>query len=250
MKQLLELTQPFTTEVNRKAGASGGDYVSHQAVTQRVLAVLGGYNLEQVEPIRGYAPEETINKGKKNETKLPAQDNVIVGALVRIRFVMDGQEYVITEAGDVEFPLQKANDGARLKDAISDGVKRCWQRVGVGLHLKKGDYTLHDDLKGKLEQPEPRPAKTITAEDAGRLVKALNELGLKHYQQLLLAEVFAPGFTTFDTLTKQQASDLYKAAENISQGRAVAFDYNIEREDWEGKKPLPTHPRMPKELDA
>ena len=48
---------------------------------------------------------------------------------------IDGQLVTVEEAGDVEQPFNWHTDGARLKDAISDAVKRCAMAFGVGLHL-------------------------------------------------------------------------------------------------------------------
>ena len=47
---------------------------------------------------------------------------------------IDGQLVTVEEAGD-RTTFNWHTDGARLKDAISDAVKRCAMAFGVGLHL-------------------------------------------------------------------------------------------------------------------
>ena len=159
MSQLKELAKPFSNKlVQSKPGRAGGDYVSHSTVTERALSVVGAYSIEDVQLIRGHAVEEST----KNKT-YPAEDNVVVGALITLRCNVDGREVRITEAGDVENPLQKGNDGARAKDAISDAVKRCWMRLGLGLHLwSQEDYFLH----AVLERDEKQAA--VEAQEAPR----------------------------------------------------------------------------------
>ena len=48
---------------------------------------------------------------------------------------IDGQKISIQEAGDVEKPTNWKTNGARMKDAMSDAIKRCAMALGVGLHL-------------------------------------------------------------------------------------------------------------------
>ena len=61
--------------------------------------------------------------------------------------MIDGQRVTIQEAGDCEQPDNWKTQGGRLKDAISDGVKRCSMRVGLGLHLwSQDDYFLEQQL--------------------------------------------------------------------------------------------------------
>jgi hypothetical protein len=48
-------------------------------------------------------------------------------------FNIDGDTVVIDEVGECERPGQ--NDGLNVKNAVSDAVKRCSMRVGLGLEL-------------------------------------------------------------------------------------------------------------------
>ena len=65
---------------------------------------------------------------------------------------IDGELVTVEEAGDVEQPFNWRTDGARLKDAVSDAVKRCAMAMGVGLHLwaqmdGQSEYFLDEQLK-------------------------------------------------------------------------------------------------------
>ncbi len=194
MSQLKDLAKPFNEKlVQRKPGSKGGDYVSHSSVTERALSVVGAYSVGPVELIRGYAPEETT----KSAT-FPAQENVVVGALVTIRCVVDGREVSVIEAGDVENPLQKSNDGARAKDAMSDAVKRCWMRLGLGLALwSQDDYFLHklltrNEAESAPETPEPVAPTAVTPERENT-VEAAPVAAETPVQETAIPEGIGPG---------------------------------------------------------
>jgi hypothetical protein len=72
---------------------------------------------------------------------------VIVGGVWRLTVTIDGRTVAVEEAGDVEDPHNWRHDGARLKQAASDAIKRCAMRVGLGLHLWAGErYVLAERL--------------------------------------------------------------------------------------------------------
>jgi hypothetical protein len=150
-QQLKQLAEPFKADkVGKKPGGSGGAFVSHAVVTERALSVLGPYSITNVELIRGLAPEIV---GKKQT--FPPIDNAVVGAIVTVAAEIDGIPVRITEVGDCENPAMLEQDGARAKNAVSDALKRCWMRAGIGLHLwSREQYTLDDDLS----EPAPPPA--------------------------------------------------------------------------------------------
>jgi hypothetical protein len=137
--QLARLVRPFPSAlVHENPGGQGrGSYVSHDVVTQKLLYVLGGYSTHVVEVLRG-------------DTKNGDHKNVVVGVLLSLSCTLDGQPVTITEVGDCENPGNWPHDGARMKDAMSDAIKRCAMRLGVGLHLWAGsEFFLH-----KLLEPE------------------------------------------------------------------------------------------------
>jgi len=128
-EQLTRLSRPFPAKyVKQPPQGKYGPYVPHDVVTQALLAIVGPYSLEIGEVFNG-------------------DDGKIEGCLVTLVVRIDGETVAITEVGDVERPDNWKTQGARLKDAISDGLKRAAMRVGLGLHLwSGGDYFLYDQL--------------------------------------------------------------------------------------------------------
>jgi len=146
MSQLRELATPFRGSLV-KAPPQGkyGDYVSHSTVNERALSVVGPHSFEVVELIRGHAEEVVVNKGKPHEKVYPARE-AVVGCLARLTVSVDGRTESVVEVGDVEGAAAQT-DGANAKEASSDAYKRCWMRLGLGLHLwSQGDYFLDKQL--------------------------------------------------------------------------------------------------------
>jgi len=136
-EQLTRLAKPFPGKFvqSNPNTRAGGEYVTHSVVTEKLLAVLGGFSYEIVEVFRGKV------KGKED------LGDVVVGVTARLTCRIDGQVCDIVEVGDCEMPGNWPHDGARLKDASSDAIKRCAMRLGVGLHLwSQGQFTLYDQL--------------------------------------------------------------------------------------------------------
>lgn len=129
MSQLRQLAEPFRGDLVKKAPQGKyGDYVSHSTVTERALSIVGPFSQE----VRHVITDD---------------NGVVTGVVLRVTAVVDGQQVSVEEAGDVENPGSKKTNGARLKDAISDAHKRCWMRLGLGLHLwSQGDYFLPAQL--------------------------------------------------------------------------------------------------------
>ena len=134
MSQLRELSTPFTGPfIDKAPGKGGGDYVSHSTINERALSVVGPHSFEVVELIRGYAPEmRTTSK------QYPERSDAVVGCLARLTCTVDGELVSVVEVGDVDNPAMNL-DGANAKNAASDAYKRCWMRLGLGLHLWSQD---------------------------------------------------------------------------------------------------------------
>ena len=115
MRQLMELSKVFPDKFIHKNPTGFGDYIQHSVIRQRLLSVLGAYSTDVVETIY--------------------DDNMITGVVLKLSCVIDGQEISVVEAGDVENPSNWKTNGARMKDAMSDAIKRCAMALGVGLHL-------------------------------------------------------------------------------------------------------------------
>ena len=119
--------------VKTKPGGFQADYVSHADIQQILLAKIGPCTQEVKELI--YNAEHQLQ-----------------GCILRMTYEIDGQTVVIEEAGDVERP--GAYNGANAKNAVSDAVKRCAMRIGVGLHLWSQENYVLDKLAQDGEEDE------------------------------------------------------------------------------------------------
>lgn len=153
-EQLRLLAKPFAGHLVHTNPSGGGQYVSHSAVNEKLLAVTGPFSWECVEIVRGHVAEIKPNpQGQSRRAKegRPALENAVVGYIGRLTCRVDGQVVSIEEVGDCEDPHNWPHDGARLKDAMSDSLKRCAMRLGVGLHMwsqfqGKSEFFLYDVL--------------------------------------------------------------------------------------------------------
>ena len=87
---------------------------------------------------------------KQGKTK-----TVTTGVVLEMTFNIAGREVSVQEIGDVEQPFNWKTEGARMKDAVSDAVKRCAMAIGCGLHLwaqfeGKSEYFLDQQLAKEL----------------------------------------------------------------------------------------------------
>lgn len=127
---LRQLAEPFPDKMVKKAPAGKyGEYVPHSDVAQRALSIVGFYDFDIAQVIRGYA--EAI---KTSNNEWPARENAIVGVVCRLTIYPDGRAFSISEIGTEDNPAM-SNDAENLKNAVSDAYKRCWMRLGLGLHL-------------------------------------------------------------------------------------------------------------------
>lgn len=154
MTQLRDLARKFPQSVVKANPSGGGSYVPHHLYVQRLLMHLGAYDFELVELIRGeVAAIEPLPKDKwtdktSNRKKYgaPALSGAVCGVIARLTVTVDGAKVVIEDAGDCEDPHNWPHDGARAKDAMSDALKRCCARIGLGTHLyakTPDDYVLY-----------------------------------------------------------------------------------------------------------
>jgi hypothetical protein len=154
MHDLTELARRFPEGyIEHKDGI---DYVAHHVVTQRLLSIVGPFDFELVEIIRGdvaaVAPAAD-GKSRRARAGTPALRNIVVGGVWRLTCEIDGRRVRIEETGDVGDVHNWPHDGARLKDAASDALKRCAMRLGLGLHLwAQEHYFLDRQLRALLEQ--------------------------------------------------------------------------------------------------
>lgn len=147
MKQLYELSRIFPEEFVHPAPAGKfGDYIQHSVIRQRLLSVVGPYSQEVKQVFK------EVLKDKQGQ-----QVEVVTGVVLALTLEIDGQIVTVEEAGECEQPFNWRTDGARMKDAVSDAVKRCAMAFGVGLHLwaqfeGKSEYFLDKQLEKALRQ--------------------------------------------------------------------------------------------------
>ncbi|MBO71664.1 MAG: hypothetical protein CL508_05265 [Actinobacteria bacterium] len=130
-----------------------GDYVPHHIYTQRLVDVIPGKYNFSYEVIRG-------------------KDNSIVGAKCKLEIDKLG---VVEEVGDVDMNALKRNitESEILKLAVSDGIKRCCMRFGIGLELWTGGTTeeehyASDTSEKKIKNDAVKPASAPVKSDADK----------------------------------------------------------------------------------
>lgn len=156
MSDLLKLSKPFPAKFIRQTpGSNSAPYIGHSVITQRILANVGAFDAEVVQVIRGYVPEikGTGKEGDSNRKRYgaPAINDAVVAVVYALTLTIDGRRCRVEEIGECGDPHNWGHDGARIKDAVSDAIKRCGMRFGVGLQLwaikEPAGYFLHDALK-------------------------------------------------------------------------------------------------------
>jgi hypothetical protein len=162
-----KLTKNFPKDVVKQAPKGKfGSYVPHHLYTQRLVDVVGGqYNFLIKEIIRD-------------------KDNAVVGAVCRLEIEGLG---VVEEVGDVDTHAISRNitESEVLKLAVSDGIKRCCMRFGIGLELWTGGVTEEEHYAGGgMMTTQSSVAKTTVesaekfAEDIGAEVKVADNLNI------------------------------------------------------------------------
>jgi hypothetical protein len=150
MSDLALLCKPFADRLVHKNPSGGGQYVKHSVVNQKLLMVVGPFDFELVQIIRGHVAAIAPNpdgKSQRAREGRPALEDSVVAVIARLRLTVDGIPMVLEEAGEVEEPHNWPHDGSRLKDAMSDAFKRCAMRAGVGLHMwAQEDFIIREDI--------------------------------------------------------------------------------------------------------
>ena len=140
--QLERLAKPIPAGlIKQKPGSFAADYCDHEIITQILLAICGPFSFEVVEAFRN-------------------PDGLIDGCIARLTAEIDGRTVSVTEAGDCDQPEKKKSQGERLQVCASSAIKRCWMRLGLGLHLWAGeqDYFLYRHLLKNAEEGSRDPA--------------------------------------------------------------------------------------------
>jgi hypothetical protein len=169
---LAKLARQFPQKFIHGNPSGGGSYVAHPVIRQRLLATFGLYDFELVQILRGTVAGKAPNpQGKSDRARAgtPDLEGVVVGAVCRLTVPRaDGRMVSVEDVGNCEAPHNWPHDGARLKDAMSDALKRCAMNIGVALHLwcKPGEFRLDAALEKMLAPEAPEGVDPGTGEVA------------------------------------------------------------------------------------
>ena len=155
-----KLTANFPKSVVKKAPQGKyGDYVPHHIYTKRLVDVVGGKYNFTYDIIRD-------------------KDNAVVGAKCTLEIDDLG---TVQEVGDVDRHALARNltESEILKLAVSDGIKRCCMRFGIGLELWTGDTTEEEHYAGVVKQVAEPPKKKPVAQENTKSPSSLTEPQLK-----------------------------------------------------------------------
>jgi hypothetical protein len=226
---LAELARPFPPDfVERK---DGSDYVAHHVVNQRLLSIVGPFDFELVQVIRGDVPAvapDPSARSRRGKAGTPALSQVVVGGIWRLTATVDGRRVRSEEVGDVGDVHNWKHDGERLKDAASDALKRCAMRLGLGLHLwAQEHYFLDQQLQAnaRTAQAAPAPPSPQGQELADSLAPRDVVLGLLREHETSweeLAEIMAG---RFPNVTVEQLKNVYKP-EQVTAIRQALLDHS------------------------
>ena len=155
-----KLTANFPKSVVKKAPQGKyGDYVPHHIYTKRLVDVVGGKYNFTYDIIRD-------------------KDNAVVGPKCTLEIDDLG---TVQEVGDVDRHALARNltESEILKLAVSDGIKRCCMRFGIGLELWTGDTTEEEHYAGVAEQVVEPPKKKPVVQESTKSHSSLTEPQLK-----------------------------------------------------------------------
>ena len=152
----IKLSKPWAKAVIKKLNVGykkgGIDYVEHTQVTQRLIAII---------------PDLQMTTGKfiydDYEDDQGRTKKILTGIEYIIEGTIDGQYVKRAEVGMCDKPFEYApkedgsktrvlNNGERAKECLSDAVKRCAMRLGVGIELYDSTSWLSDYLEGSSEK--------------------------------------------------------------------------------------------------
>jgi hypothetical protein len=135
---LVELSRPFPTDfVERK---DGQDYVAHHVVNQRLLSIVGPFDFELVEVIRGdvaAVPPDPGARSRRGKAGTSALHNVVVGGIWRLTVTVDGRQVRVEEVGAVVGPgallPRSAAPGPAPGGGLTQGESRRLSQVPTAL---------------------------------------------------------------------------------------------------------------------
>jgi len=140
----IQLSKPWNKSLVKSLNKGFGniDYVEHTQVTQKLIALIPDLDMEIGRYI--YDTVEDINGIRRR---------FVTGVEVKMSGTVDGKYIRRQEVGMCDKPFFHAdankvhNNGQRAKEALSDAIKRCAMRLGVGIELYDTDTWLGSYLE-------------------------------------------------------------------------------------------------------
>jgi len=176
----IKLSKAWNKAVVKKLPVSykkdGIDYVDHTQVTQRLIALIPDVQLKAGSFI--YDDYEDL-EGRRRK--------ILTGVEYTVEGTIDGHFRSVTEVGMCDKPFEvegrkPANNGERAKECISDAVKRCGMRLGIGIELYDSSAWLssylEDDklIANKTKQkPKPKPKDPVVEKVKVDLEKIIDQ---------------------------------------------------------------------------
>jgi len=161
--QQIQLSKHWKKNLVKQKKMSYGniDYVDHTQVTQKLIALIPDVHI---------AISNDTGEGGYIYDDYTTQDGdikrVLTGVAVTVSGTIDGQYRTVTEVGMCDKPFfveggkKVSNNGERAKECISDGIKRCGMRIGIGLELWDTEVWLNDYLQDKPATTKSKPKTT------------------------------------------------------------------------------------------
>lgn len=168
------LSKPWNKKLIKSLNKGFGniDYVEHTQVTQKLIAISPDWNFS----IDKYI-EDTV------EDMNGIQRTFITGAQVTITMKVDDQYLTRSEVGMCDKPFFHSdpnkvhNNGQRAKECVSDAIKRCAMRFGVGIELYDTDAWISSYLfKAEIEDQEHADYLQDLANDEQQLKEQINNI--------------------------------------------------------------------------
>ena len=179
----IKLSKAWNKAVVKKLPVSykkdGIDYVDHTQVTQRLIALIPDVQLKAGSFI--YDDHEDL-EGRRRK--------ILTGVEYTVEGTIDGHFRSVTEVGMCDKPFEFAprqdgsvpkvsNNGERAKECISDAIKRCGMRLGIGIELYDSSawlssYLEDDKLIANKTKPKTK-TKDTKDEIQDKLVKKAKE---------------------------------------------------------------------------
>lgn len=179
----IKLSKAWNKAVVKKLPVSykkdGIDYVDHTQVTQRLIALIPDVQLKAGSFI--YDDYEDL-EGRRRK--------ILTGVEYTVEGTIDGHFRSVTEVGMCDKPFEFAprqdgsvpkvsNNGERAKECISDAIKRCGMRLGIGIELYDSSawlssYLEDDKLIANKTKPKTK-TKDTKDEIQDKLVKKAKE---------------------------------------------------------------------------